>query len=604
MKILLYFFIILLILYILGLLTLRTVEKVTKTSTIHFTLIAPLVGAAFLMCVSQLLSIVCSATVIAVIVWLVLIASLIFLRKELLGELAELLRQHKGLMIISVIAFIILAFPMIQSNDLMSFQYQNNDIMFYLPTMDWLTDHSLLEAVQYSDARPYYVCAEYIFSTTRFGADVLGSVMMQMLGLQSHEIFSFMGIIYAVLSGQALYYLVSEILKVSSKWSTLITFVALINFSWKELLILQYIPQLLGIGCLIMFICLLMEFFHTDSKAARILTSLFLVATATTYAEFSSYMFIIYVGVVIIQGIYVKKWGKTIKDALLIGVFAVVFNPLGFAIAIRFNLDIFLRVSESASSIDAYGGNIRIFKAVISKLLGGPEIGLLNNYPTYKTFYGIFLIIVAICFVALFVYMLIRKRSKMLLFLTWVMFFFCGYELYFHEVSLAYGEYKHLVSIAALMVTVFLYFIYELEYKFRWKILLSVFAAGIIILNVISLKSTYTSDSVIKYDDALAEVSNGIDLVPFGERLGILGNQHFIQHQLVYAARDTDIQLMGEGVNSYFAMLGIPLNNTPPEYVLCMKDSEELDTLMAGQYEELWHNERFMIVRRLQSAIE
>lgn len=419
---------------------------------------------------------------------------------------------------------------------------------------------------------------------------------MQMLGLEAHEIFSFMGIVYTILAAHGIYHLLNNVLNVSKRYAAIIAFVVVMNFSWRDLLVLQYVPQILGISCLIMFIAEMIEYFCTGKKRSMILASLFLVATASAYAEFASYMFIIYLGIVVIQCICTKQWWRTIREAVSMGLLAIAFNPLGFLIAVKFNLNILMQVSASPSNIDAYGGNIMSFKNIIGQLMGGPEVRE-NMYGTWVyRIYMLMLFVLAGLFCVSVIYMVLKSHKKQRFFLLWILIFFIAYEMYFHGVRLAYGEYKHLISIAAILTAIILYFIYEFEHGHKYKILLGISMALMLIMDSASMSHTYPEEAILKYDESLMEIKEGLDMIPSTEEVGILGNHHFKQHLLIYAAKDVPIRLMGEGVNSYYTMLGISLNNDIPNYVLCMKNTEELDTVLAGSYKEIWQNESYMLV--------
>lgn len=590
---LVYLFVILLIFYVTGAVVLKGLGALLKTDWTDKVIIAPVAGAAFMMCISQLLALILPASVIAKVWWILFFILSLWKGKDIFTALYGFVKKHWMFLLGCLAAFCIVAWPMVRSGQLLSLQYANNDIIYYLSTMDWLKDHTLLETVQYGEASPYFLCAQYILSTTRFGSDVLGSVMMQMTYLEAYQIFSFLGVIYVVLTGFSVYYFVCNVLKIREGYGTVISFAALACFSWKELLIMQYVPQMLGICTLTMFVFLLIDFFVSDDGLSKVLTSLFLVATASTYAEFASYMLIIYVGIVVIQMIYTKQWGKTIKDAILIGVTAIIFNPLGFYIAVKFNL----KTLENVGSIDAFNGNIRRLLDVVAGLIGGPVTAVFGGSSLLLNGYKLLLAGGSVCFLGFLIYLLIKKRTKLLAFITWILLFFAGYEVYFHATRLAYGEYKHIFSISVMMVVILLYFVYEVDEGRKYKICFTVTALVLLALNAKNYRISYPDNVVIKYDDTLEEVSEGLELVPKYEKTGILGNAHYIQHQLVYAARNSKVQLMGEGVNSYFSMLGIPLNNELPDYILCLKDSEELETVTGGAYETLWQNERFMIVK-------
>ena len=598
MKILICFMVIVAIFYVIGSFILSATARFVKEKRKTNMGVVSLIGAAVMICVSQILCIFFSTTIVSILWWIVLAFILLFWGKGILFDLCNELKKYKFFLIGIIIVFSFLAFPMIKSNELLSYQYQNNDILFYLSTMDWLKDHNLLAQVQFTQSQPYYICAKYIFSTTRFGMDILGSVLMQMLGLDSYQIFTFLGIVFILICGLGIHYFLNSVLLVSNNASSFISLIAILNFSWRKLLVLQYIPQILGISFLIMFIALTIQYLieKDDSKELKILSSLFLVATASVYAEFASYMFIIFIGFIAIQIIYSRKPIETIKNALQIGILSIILNPLGFWIAVKFNLNILSQVSNSVSSIDAYGGNIKSIQNILTELIGGPDTAALTN-STMQFLYNLFLLFIVFLFVFFAIHMLIKDRSKHIMFIMWIIVFFIGYECYFHLVRLAYGEFKHLVSVAAILILFMLYFIYRIGNKYKRNIVLGIVGCMIIICNLGNYKISYPNNVLILYDDTLADIDNGLKLVPDESTLGLLGNDHYIQHQLIYATKSRNVQLMGEGVNSYCTMLGIELDNSYPEYILFLNNSDKLQTTIGESYEVIWNNSRFMIVK-------
>lgn len=595
MKPLLFYIILLLIFDLIGFFILELLKKCLKDNIEKKYLLNVVIGSGVMVCISQCLSIAFNASIIALIWWAILIFICLFYNKKYFMNLIQRIRKNYILIIGALGSFCLFTYPMIKSNELLSYQYQNNDIIYYLATIDWLHEHSLLQKVIYTTTRPLYLCAEYIFSTTRFGTDTFASTLSQMLHLEAHEIFSFLGIAFITITGIVVYYLARYIFKMSKSSSLIIYFLAVLFFNWKELLILQYVPQMLGICFFMAFIIFLIEYYNTSDRYAMAFSSLFLAATACTYAEYSSYMFIIYLGFIVIQCAYTRNiWGN-IKAASLIGILGVLCNPLGFLIAVKFNLNIFNTVKASASNIDAYGGNMKSIPNILAQLLGFPNDYRISNMYLQK-FYCFILMAGMLFLVTSFLFMVFKTRTKTLFFCTWVLVFFAGYEFYFRIVNLAYGEFKHLIGIGIMAGIILLYATYTLE-KSNRKILFTVIAFFTISLNLINFIKTYPYNETVFYDTKLVAARNALDLIPKGKTIGILGNAHYIQHELVYTAKDYDVNLMGSGINSYFTMLGIPLNNEKPDYILCKKDTPELNSDITDLYSVIWNNSQFMIVK-------
>lgn len=552
------------------------------------------VGAAIMVCISQLLCVVFSSKIIAIIWWIGVIAIFLIFRKDYFHIRAKDLLQNKLILAGTLSCVCLFAYPMIVKNEIFSYQYSNNDIIYYLSTIDWFKDHNILEVVKYTDSQPFYLCAKYILSSTRFGFDVLASTLMQMFGIEAHEIFSLLGIVFVSISGMVLYYMSQYILNVPPKYSKLVYILIALSYNWKVLLVLQYVPQIAGICFLMAFIVFMIEYYNAHDKLWGILAALFLAATACTYAEYASYMLIIYVGFFVIQCIFTKQIWTNIKSAIYIGMLGGLWNPLGFAIAVKFNLRILGAVSSSPSNIDAYGGNIKKAPDIIATLFGFVETVRIRN-SFLNIGYTVFLVLFASFAVAMFVYVLLKIRTKTLWFISWILIFFFSYECYFRWARLAYGEFKHIVGIGFFLMVIILFCIGKVGFlkKMRLDILMAVF---VIAMNLFSFVKTYSFNDAVWYDETLIETREGLKRVPENATLGILGNAHYIQHELIYAAKNRDINLMGSGINSYYTMLGIALNNERPDYILCERDTSELTAEIAKMYAIVWKNDRFMIV--------
>lgn len=602
MKIILFFLLILLFFYIIGSFFLLVIDKKNDITPANKNLIAPVIGVALCVCVSQLANMFVSAKTIGMAWVIFVICALAFGIQKFKANFG-IDNCNKVIIVVDMLVVLVLTFPLAKGNELLSLQYANNDIIYYLSTMDWLQEHSALQHVQFSGEMPYYLCAQYILKTTRYGTEVVGSVIMWIFNLEAHEVFSLLGGVYVVLTGHVVLYCTKKVFNIPLPYGVGITAISVFCFSWKELLVKQYVPQILGISLFMAFLTFIIDFYLERKKIDRILVSLFLVSTVSVYAELSSYIFIIFIGIILIEILYTKKFVGTIKSAFIIGAESILFNLRGFWIAVKFNLNILAQVRVSKDSIDAFFGNIKTKTGVITSLFGGPDVPNISTNVYIQKIYEFVIIFGVVAILAGMIFLAVKKCSKRLVFIYWICGFLGIYEIYFHKVRLAYGEYKHLL-IASIPILCFASScVFELGRNQKYKICFWIMVAGILACNMRNYHLSYPDDNLTKYNALLIEAGERAERLPAEKTLGILGNQHFIQHELIYATKNRKVQLMGEGVNSYYVMLGIPLNNEWTDYVLCMSNEAGINDVAADVhklYKEIWNNGTYKILEKTE----
>jgi len=533
--------------------------------------IAPLAGAVSVMCISQMLAHVLTMRQISIAFILVLFICLLYLRADYNNIMRELV-QHRSTLFIMLFIIIMLNYPSIMKGEMVSVHQANNDIMFYLSTMDWMQDHTILQTVSFTAESPYYVCAEYIFSNTRYGADVLGALMMSTFGLESYEIFGILGAVLSTMSSLVFYYFGRHVLKLPRLASIIILAIVGLNFGWVDLITQHYIPQIFGIGCLIGFTASLMKLYLTDKKRYIFLTALFLTGTATSYAEFAAYLVAIYIIVFGVMFFYRRTEKKTyLIHVLGAGVLSFVLNPIGMFIAVKFNLEILSRVSVSVSSIDAYSGNMKTFSSWVARALGSLDpLGITEG--TLKNFYVGSLILLVVLAAALLVINIVKYRDRVLVSVLGILLFLLAYAAYFRSLIFAYGEHKHLVSIAPFLWTFAIYFIYNIVHRMKgrnWKLIgAAMGTTAIVISGFFSINKTYPVDQLYYFDSALMELEQAANLVPAGELIGLASPQYKIQHGFVYALKNHKVKQVIETNNSYFTIVQNPYDLEPTRYMV------------------------------------
>ena len=556
----------------------------------------PVVGLAVLLGFCQILYLAMPTKYIGLLVWLLFFISLAFNKIEFLSALAKYLKDNIALLIVVIIIIAIYAWPMLENNQLMSYQYSNNDIIYYLATDDRMSDHSFFDVLQYASDRPYFAVVKAIIGKTRFGTDAVESTFMSMFALDSYQVFTSTGIIYILFSFLGLYDLTSRVFDLSKKkWIFVIMLAPMaMHASWKELLVKGYIPQLAGICFLLWFIDEILKYYNSRSKLNGFHVSLLIAAILCSYAEYASYVFFIFCGVLIISIIENRNFLLEIKDAIIIAIEGIILNPLGFIVAAKFNYNTFNNVKHSGQSIDAFQGNMRSKANVVAEILG--VIG--SNQETDVYAWG--LVCTGIVIVAIIICYAIRKRNATTYEILWLCGFFALYELYFRFSHIAYAEYKHLVGIGPIIVAIAIGSLYELfsNKKIVQKIAIACFCSLLTVGNIFNMVKINGFRIVNLYDDYLADIANGLKLIPDNEKIGIYGDGYFLQHEMIYAARNHKMQLMGTLPNSYYLAIreyNITCDNEYRKYLLMPENSPYVKDL-PYDYRIIWNNGHFKII--------
>lgn len=219
---------------------------------IGFCTIIPVAGAVFLTCTVQILSLLLPVRVIAPILFFILICSIYYIRDIGVKWITTIV-QNRYLIFVVLGSIILLQFPIIAKGELLSLQNSNNDIAFYLSSMDWLKYHSITDSVNFSSEYPFYSLAKYMISNTRFGTDLLGSFFMVIFQILPHEIYFLYSSTLATLTIFTAYFFMSYCLNISKRTTLYASLIFAAGGLWVFLIYSQYAPQIFGINCLIGF---------------------------------------------------------------------------------------------------------------------------------------------------------------------------------------------------------------------------------------------------------------------------------------------------------------------------------------------------------------
>lgn len=553
----------------------------------------PLIGLIGIINVIEICNLFMTIQTITILLFVTLFFIGVWLRKRILATFKEIWK-NKMLLFLMFMASILFAYPVVRQNELISFQIDNNDIMYYLASMDWLTEHTSTQEVVYSDTAPFYWCAEYMLERTRIGFDGFGAFIMCLFGLQAHQVFSDMGILFILLSIPSVVYLLGTVLQVGEKKKFLYTIVVLLGAGWGELLIYQYVPQIAGIVCLITFVGVTIEYFIKEQENSGILMSWILAGTVAVYAEYAAYLFVIYLGLWGLLAYRRKNW-KCIKDSIWYGVIGLFLNPVGIYRGIRLNLFVLQNTQGGMENIDPYAGKMMEYYQVFGKMFGclvsSQEKGMISALTTIVLIEGIG--IVLLCFI----FYLVWIKDKYKLALMGIAAFFTGYELYFRQIKYAYGEYKHILTISSFAILLFLYVLDKLQTINKYKKWIDVMEwSTVLILSICGcfcIESTIGRKDLYLYNHELEELSEAVHFLPQEEIIGISGLPATI-HGEVYALRDAKATILANNI-SYF-----PFSLSPSTRYRVYEGNHILE----DNEKSIWSNDRFTIVENtgLQSC--
>jgi len=614
-----------------GVLVQKLVCKLTNSETVFKTkasaLKIPLIGAASLICVTQTLNLLFPIRAVAIAFIPVLLCGAYVSRKELKDFFKTLIQNRFTLCALFFTAILTLL-PCIRYNELLSLHFANNDIAYYLSSMEWLRDSSYFDKIDFTSAAPFNSLADFMLTTTRIGTDVLGALTLSYLPLEAHQIFLVLCAAFNCLCIISAAYVLKDVLGVTEKRANIVTLFLASGTAIVELTKQQYAPQILGVAFFIWFMGNVSDFFSEERNAYSIFSlALSAIAVISVYSEYASYAVILFVIAFAVNCFFIRNAKKSLRcilDALKMVAFAFIFNIPGFIIALRFNLDVIFSQISSLGNIDPYGGNIAgintliryLFNADIDAVFAGKSVaGIALSSLFTAIAYAAIIVIVLLSAVAI-VKALLRDRCQTVFYLLGALGFFGAYWLFFRSTRYAYGEYKHIHLILLPTIIILTYFAdlalrrIEAPYAetttepkglkiFKRTAEVSV-ACGLILLTVVNtIAFTVFSKSEHRFDSSMEEFKNAAqELVPQNATLGIANDLYFHGHAMVYALRNTDRSVSLLTNNSYYAYF-VHVRAEYPQYIaLPVETSGRYDDIFTSfGYELIWKNRAYCILK-------
>lgn len=500
-------------------------------------------------------------------------------------------REERFILGITTVPILLTGLPQILKNELYTSILVNNDFGYYIASIEWLKNHSILQTVEYSLQHPFYSMAEYMIDYTRIGMDTLGAFLANVFNIKSHEVFPILGTIAAAL----LFLIAYEVIyRFTYNYIIAVLFALFtsVNGNVVTLIGKQYMPQLLGIAMLILTLYMINRFFEKANRDNIILCGLSISGLLGFYCEFAVYLTLIMIVYIVIS--FVKK-KKFILQLIQVCVLSALFNPYGMYKALKFNLSIFTRVStQGAQDIDPYGGNMLGIKKIVGCLLGFSDCFSEKNIY-YKMAIICGTVILLIC-AAMLVINIKQKNMEILLVPILV---FSVLQMYFSYSQGAYQEYKHITSISVigimLMGCIVGLILQKCKKKKAAQYGITVSILLISICGIYNPLKMYCKNKVTVDSDTM-QLKNAVEqTIPISSEIEIdstIGVANYMA--AVYALKDYKVNLNTDSL-SYLQYFQEFEDNDWSKYVLYEKGKE----FFAGENDEIvWSNNKYVLIKR------
>ena len=489
------------------------------------------------------------------------------------------------------IPMLLAGLPQLLRNELYIAVLQNNDFGYYISSMDWLKNHTLLAEVGYSASHPFYSMADYMLTLTRIGTDVTGAFLMDVFHLEAYQVFPLTAVIGIALIMIAVYEVIYCFCG-NQFISAAIAIMAAINGNNVSLIGRQYMPQLIGMALMLLSLFEIDHLFRNHDREAVIVSGLILSGLLATYCEFVVY---IVPFCLVYAAFFLLKKELHILALVKAAAIMILFNLFGFVRAIRFLLTIFSTVSGSGiTGIDPMSSMLEPMR------LTGMLVGLSDNiewtmHPIYYVAGTALLAGIIICLVLVIV--MNRTGMQWMLFLVWAAVFLM-YEVYFKLSGGGYPEFKHASSGCLFVFCMIGILVSQIPRVRRIGLygqitiitLLGIFVYGGLFLPV---KESIRTHFYINHD--IMELREAADLlVPSNEEIELDDSIQTINYMgAAYALKDRILNL-NTGASSYLQFFNQFKDDDPSAYVVYPRTLE----LSLAEEELVWMNEKYILAKR------
>lgn len=561
-----------------------------------FWLLTPILGIYMMIFFGEMLFLVLPQKYVG---WL-FVSSILFLsfknRKNLIMILNYIFKTKKLYFFIFALSGFLISIPVLKSFSLVSTQILNNDIIFYFSSMDWLYNNSFfnigsLKVV--NTLNPYYYLAAYMVRSSRFATEIVGSQIMGLLFLKAHQVYFALGVSIVSITISTFGFFLESILKIDSKKSKTIIFALSFNMIWFELQRMQYVPQILGIGGIVLFLGIMLSFLEEEPnfKFQEIMLGVSLAGLMSIYSEYALItvmIFLIVLGVLIFtnKNSFKNKFFRIIKGCL----FSFIISPVGMIKAIRHNILLIIK-SPEVNSGDPYHGKMIQINNYIQNFLGFKNFHISNENNFFEKIIFILSIVVIFSLLIFVFKSLIENKNPKNISLVLIMIFFAFNLISFRIVKFAYAEYKTLITVQSIIIIIFFYFMSQFTSKNIFFKYYSCFILCLyILINLINI-GHMSRDKYFFYDNNIIELENEISKIPKEKIIDVSGTFN-IAHSIMYAAKEHNLRLNTE---TYYPKNNIPIDKV--DYFVKYKD-EEINNLLKTEESIFWENNKYKILNR------
>lgn len=443
--------------------------------------------------------------------------------------------------------------PVLFEKGLVSVTRTNNDLIYYLGDMDWLSYHTFFDIPSYTAETPYfYVTNNMYVHNSRLGFDALGSFFMNLFHIESYQIYFALCLACICSLNLLVIYFTDKVLEIRGIYSYYLIILLIFSLNSYILLGFQYGPQILGITCLLgtamgsILMCNNTSWFY--------FTALAISGVITSYSEFGYYVFIIYCSIFLAYIVYTRKSGDTKKTFLLFMLTGISSLVLCIPAVIKIiNYYIYL-LNAGKDSLNADGWIIVHKTEVLSDLLG---LSFSPNKDISFSFglFGLIASFIIIIFMCHFGIQKLRSKiqiEKKLFILVGIVFAIM--ELAFAAVRFEYGEFKHIISIQPFAYMALAWAMQDNFLHDKQKNKANFIALGvtlfIVLGNIDQINACFPVATYNIYTNDLQELHD--EVANLDDNIVILIPDYYDAdecHQLIYALKNRNIVSNG---NSYF----------------------------------------------------
>lgn len=525
------------------------------------------------------------------------LAILIVLAAKYRTVIAELtknyVKENSFLIIALLIPLFVVGMPQLVHGELFTDCGGNNDFAYYLASIQWLKDHTILSEIFYNHIYPEYSLAQYMISYTRIGVDLTGAFIANVFRLDSYQVFPILcsfasSMVYMVICTTVSFF------TGNNKLSAYIAIYGATSLTVVHLILQQYPPQILGCVYLVLVAISFAHMYEGKNIRGSILCGLFVSSIFALYHEFTVYLVLMLL-ILIVSGFAMRK--LKISQVFIAALFSICYNPYSFGKTLKFNLDILNRVtSGGAAAIDPYGGNLFPKKNLLRFLFGIDGIGNSDN----KLIVYVALAMLIAC-VGCFIYLIYEKQYTAAVFVISIEFPFAILELYFRQSRGGYQEFKGITSmgIVTMSVMALLYCYAALNASNTKKLISLLLKSFFVLLFIVTCRIELPGyiNSAFTIDSDTMSLKEAAMLIPYGEDIEIDNVLTPLDYMgAVYALRDRPVNLSSNNpsyLNSFQTF-----EDDKSRYVVYTADKYS-ELAVDKTYNVLWANEKYCLVEDL-----